>query len=415
MLVPADKALDPDWVRSLYERGEPTVFSGADAKYLGMPVGGGCAGQLYLGGDGRLWHWDVYNSRARGTSDAAYATPPEPESPFGQGFALRTGTAGTTAVRTLDAEGFADVRFVGQYPMGNVTYADDACPVDVTLEAFSPFVPLAVDDSTLPVTVLAYTLKNTSTAEVDADLLGWSEHAVCLDARNRQPVTLTSTAFRGSGARGVQFTAADRPVDDARPDIVLETWEKDTYEGWTAEGDAFGARPVKVSDLPEYMLRFGDLHAEGERMVTSHRFEDGDAGLADDHVGTLTSQPFTLDRRYLQALVGGGAHDATCVQVRVGDEVVATFTGTSTEPMSWLSADVSRWAGEQATVRLVDDVKGGWGHVNVDTIRLSDQPVDPKPMDELPDHGTFALATAPPRDVHLTAGAANSHRPTTPR
>src|SRR5690606_9097341 len=141
-----------------------------------------CAGQLYLGGDGRLWHWDVFNARARGTRDLAYATPPEPESPFGQGLVLRTKCGGGSAIRTLDARGFDDVRFVGQYPIGRVEYADADSPVQVTLEAFAPFVPLDVDASTLPVTLLTYTLRNTSTSPVDADLLGWSEHAVCLES-----------------------------------------------------------------------------------------------------------------------------------------------------------------------------------------------------------------------------------------
>jgi hypothetical protein len=53
-LIPADKKLDPAWVRSLFERGEPTVFRGAELDLIGMPVGGIGAGQLYLGGDGKL-------------------------------------------------------------------------------------------------------------------------------------------------------------------------------------------------------------------------------------------------------------------------------------------------------------------------------------------------------------------------
>jgi non-lysosomal glucosylceramidase len=53
-LVPADKRLSAEWVKSLYERGEPAQYTGPDLKWIGMPIGGLCAGQLYLGGDGRL-------------------------------------------------------------------------------------------------------------------------------------------------------------------------------------------------------------------------------------------------------------------------------------------------------------------------------------------------------------------------
>lgn len=392
VLVPADKALDQQWVASLTERGTPTVYAGETAGYLGMPVGGGCAGQIYLGGDGRLWRWDVYNSRSRSTSDVSYAHPPEPDHPFGQGFALRTRARGRTSVRRLDGSGFPDVRFVGRYPMGVVDYRDADSPVSVRLEAFSPFVPLAVDDSTLPATVLAFTLRNASHSTVDVDMLGWSENAVCLDARNQQPITLTTAQLARDGAAGVQFGATAGTGSQPRPDVVLETWEKTTYEGWTVEGDAFGSGPVLADDVPDYMKRFGDLHVEGQRFVTSHRFEDGDTGKADSHTGSLTSRPFTIQRRYVQALVGGGAFDDTSVQLLVDGNAVATFTGDDTEPLHWQSWDVSRWDGRQAIVRIVDGQTGAWGHVNVDTIRQSDTPIDPRPMAELPDHGTFALA-----------------------
>ena len=67
-LVPLDKKLSPEWVRALTGRAVPEVYHGADTKLVGMPVGGLCTGQLYLGGDGKLWHWDIFN-QVIGTGD----------------------------------------------------------------------------------------------------------------------------------------------------------------------------------------------------------------------------------------------------------------------------------------------------------------------------------------------------------
>ncbi len=116
-LVPADKKLDPAWVRSLFARGAPTVYRGAELEKIGMPVGGICAGQLYLGGDGKLWHWDIFNQQIA-TGDAHYAHPPKPDSPLEQGFALRIATAGKNRFRPLDHTGFSQITFCGEYPIG---------------------------------------------------------------------------------------------------------------------------------------------------------------------------------------------------------------------------------------------------------------------------------------------------------
>ena len=86
-LVPSDKKLRPEWVKSLFERGSPEVLRGDDLKFVGMPVGGIGAGQLYLGGDGRLWHWDVFNQHI-GTGAEHYARPITPSSPLKQQFTL---------------------------------------------------------------------------------------------------------------------------------------------------------------------------------------------------------------------------------------------------------------------------------------------------------------------------------------
>lgn len=179
-LVPADKKLSPEWVKSLFARGEPEVLRDGELKYVGLPVGGIGAGQLYLGGDGGLWHWDIFNQAVNsGSNGPHYAKPLEPGSPRLLRFSLQTG--GVT--RTLDRDGFSDIRFRGEYPVGIVDYADAAVPVTAKLEAFSPFIPLNTDDSCLPATILQFTLRNTSSTRVEVELSGELENGVCLNHR----------------------------------------------------------------------------------------------------------------------------------------------------------------------------------------------------------------------------------------
>ena len=182
-LVRADKKLSPDWVKSLFERGTPEVLRGSELKFVGMPVGGIGAGQLYLGGDGRLWHWDIFNQFIF-TGAEHYAKPMMPTSPLTQKFSLKLGDK----IVSLDRDGFSDVSFRGEYPIATVNYADASLPVAVELEAFSPFIPLNTDDSSLPATVFQFTVRNTSATPVEATLTGELENGACLYHRQRSGV-----------------------------------------------------------------------------------------------------------------------------------------------------------------------------------------------------------------------------------
>ena len=237
-LIPADKKLDPAWVKSLFERGEPTVFRGAALDKIGMPIGGICAGGMYLSGDGRLWLWDIFNRNQEGIdprgglyegkrvaprNGGAYVAPPDAFSPLQQGFALQTTVAGKTETRPLDRTGWADTSFIGQYPIGQVTYRDPAAPVHVHLEAFSPFIPLDADDSGLPATILNFTITNPGTEPVHATLAGWLENAVCrrdkktsILGHHNQVVTGQGFVFLNCAAETMP-TAAGTP---AEPDDI---------------------------------------------------------------------------------------------------------------------------------------------------------------------------------------------------
>ena len=387
-LVSADKHLDPAWVASLTTRGEPQVWKGADLKYIGMPVGGQFAGQLYLGGDGKLWNWDLFNDKVF-TGSEHYAHPMEPAKfmPIEQGFSVKIGD------RTipLDASGFSAISFRGEYPVGTVHYQDPAVPLAVTLEAFSPFIPLNVEDSSLPATVLRYTLTNPSAASVEATLSGSLENAVLLRHRARKGDRMISTV------REKNLTFLDCSVKSAgetmfRPDRVIEDWQKDTYDGWIVEGTAFGSGPILKSRIPSYQ---GDVGGDTERVVNSHASAPGNStGEKDAATGKLTSKPFLIDRDRLLVWIGGGRKPGkTGVNLLVEGAIVASLTGKDKNELKPEGMELAKFRGKQGVLEIVDSETGAWGNVGVGRIVMTDRtPDDQIAFEHLQDHGTMGLA-----------------------
>jgi uncharacterized protein (DUF608 family) len=397
-LVPADKKLSPEWVRSLTARGEPEVYRGADLVKIGMPVGGICAGQLYLGGDGKLWHWDLFNTRI-GTGAEHYAKPLEATSPLEQGFALRIVSGDKAQERPLDRDHWSDVSFAGEYPIGYVEYKDPGSPLEIRLEAFSPFIPLNTDDSSLPATVLQFTVKNHSSAKAEAELAGWLENAICLNSAKSQDGVRRNRLVRDNELLFLECSAEDVPsgAPSQRPDIVFEDFEGETYANWTVTGTAFGAGPVEMSKIPDYQ---GDVRGKGKRVANSHASAPGGSVEEKDAAtGKLVSRAFSIERNYITLLVGGGAHKGqTCVNLTVDDKVVLTATGFDENAMRPLSWDVRKWAGRTGRLQIVDNATGAWGNIGVDDIVFSDKPRVPVgPLKQQADFGTMGVALLDPQ------------------
>ncbi len=391
-LVPADKRLSAEWVKSLYDRGERTWHRGRELEWIGMPIGGICAGQVYLGGDGKLWHWDIFNQHI-GTGEGHYARPMKPGSPLSQGFAVRVVSGSGSQTRTLDGAGFRDVRFCGEYPMGFVEYRDEGSAVAVDLEAFSPFVPLDVEDSALPAIVIRYTVRNTSKEKVEVSIGGWLQNAVCLYSGKRG--ARRNRIRRGEGMTFLECAfEEEKPTElvQRREDILFEDFEKERYEGWTAEGTAFGAGPVEKAKMPAYQ---GDVGSKGKGLVNTHNTRQGEDVVAGDaHVGSLTSREFVIERGYIAFLIGGGGHEGrTCINLLVDGKVVDSMAGENDNRMKRKGFDVRKWAGKKGRLQIVDNEKGGWGNIGIDEIVFTDTPPTPEaPLKERADYGTMGLA-----------------------
>lgn len=422
-LVPPDKKLRPEWVRSLFARGEPAVYtkSRGELRYIGMPVGGLCCGTLYLGGDGRLWCWDIFNENKEGVlprtvkwkgfggprdvsprDGASYVEPHEQQSPLAQGFALR---ADGGAARPMDTHGWKEIAFRGEYPLGRVTYSDPALPVGVTLTAYSPFIPLNADDSGLPATICEFALTNESEKPVTVELAGWLENAGSLfSARpgsGRRVNTVRQIADATIILSHFDPTPPERPAD-ARPDIVVNDFERPDYGAWKTTGTAFGTGPIEIAKIPDYQ---GDVSGEGKRVVNSHSSAPGKTSdERDKATGTLTSPPFVIERPYLTFLIGGGKKiEEVGLRLRVDGKVVRQAAGHDENRMRREVLDVREFAGKQAVIEIEDKGTGGWGNVGVDQIVQTDAPWGEPPAPTDYDFGTLALAVLGGGDGHAQA------------
>ncbi len=367
--IPLDKKLDAAWVRSLTERGEPTVYRGWDQlKHIGMPIGGIGCGTVYLGGDGKLWCWDIFNQphegcvpkqaasleepgqRVKENHGANYIEPTDDQSSpwrFEQGFVLNVDGRSYP----LDRQGFSDITFKGQYPIADITYRSPTCPVEVDLEAMTPFIPLKTELSSYPATIMRYTLTNTSNRAVRAKIAGYTANPAL---RGLSDNHLHRTLGRSATGTGVVGQVKQRPLpggDAERDDIVFADFEGENWGEWRAKGQAFAGGPFPVNSLSSKQHVSGQ---QGQRMVNSHNSRrGGNVPAVDNFTGTLTSPEFTISRKYISLLLGGGnRQDDAFFEVLVDGKRVAAATGQQTDKLRLVSLDVSAYEGSKGACPL---------------------------------------------------------------
>jgi len=149
---------------------------------------------------------------------------------------------------------------------------------------------------------------------------------------------------------------------------VLADFEGGSYGQWKASGDAFGDAPA-LGGLPNQMPVSGFI---GRGLVNT--FRGGDAAT-----GSLISPSFKIERRYLRFLVGGGKDpQKLALKLKIDGRVVRSVTGPNDKPggieeLAQQFWDLKEFVGRTATLEIVDEATGPWGHINVDEIALTDK------------------------------------------
>ncbi|HEV3143963.1 MAG TPA: glycoside hydrolase family 32 protein [Gemmataceae bacterium] len=158
------------------------------------------------------------------------------------------------------------------------------------------------------------------------------------------------------------------PALRAADDILIADFEGETFGDWKVTGAAFGPGPARGT-LPNQMPVTGFL---GKGLANSYHG-------GDDSTGTLTSPEFKIERPYINFLIGGGKYPGeTCINLLLEGKVVRTATGPNDKPggseqLDWQTWDVRDLIGKSVIIEIVDNRKGGWGHICVDHIVQSDK------------------------------------------
>lgn len=159
------------------EIGFPRTFTGEHLKTIAFPLGGVAAGSLSLGGRGQLRDWEIFNRPNKGFAPS-YCFPSirvqygkqKPLARVLEGRILPPydGQDGLGSNNAPGLARLAEAEFIGAYPLARIRFRDAQLPVQVELEAFSPFIPHDPDGSGLPVAILRYRVRNPrpATAEV---------------------------------------------------------------------------------------------------------------------------------------------------------------------------------------------------------------------------------------------------------
>lgn len=219
--------------------GWPRRFSGRALAQIAMPLGGVAAGSISLGGRGQLRDWEIFNRPDKGNQPAQAFASVWAKPAGGKAVAMVAesrhlppfeGQNGLGANNVPGLPRLQNAVFHASYPIARIDFSDRRLPVKLSLEAFTPIIPLAENDSGYPAAVLRYKASNPGAAPVEVAMAFSIENPVGGgDGRANDPVSVP-------GLKGLMMTNAKLSADDPlKGTFALSTpfsGEVTIWRGW---------------------------------------------------------------------------------------------------------------------------------------------------------------------------------------
>jgi hypothetical protein len=178
------------------------------------------------------------------------------------------------------------------------------------------------------------------------------------------PPTESPRVYTGADVRPRSIWVPAKPLPLPEGATVLFDFENGRLGGWKTTGRAWGRHPVSGP-----VGNQGPVRRYGGRYYLSS-YHDGDKA-----VGTITSPPFVLHGSNLTFRMSGGRNARTLrAELWIDGVREKIATGNRSEGMEEVVWNVAPYSGRTATIALVDEESGPWGHLNVDEIWLRTDP-----------------------------------------
>ncbi|ANW95366.1 hypothetical protein AXE80_03285 [Wenyingzhuangia fucanilytica] len=191
-----------------------------------MPVGGIGTGTVSFTGRGSLEDWEIMNRPAKGFNPTLENWGPVKEKgPF---FAIfmedEDGNKQTRLLEGMQDEAtfegtwgatsnqhglprFNNTTFKTAYPFGQAYLSDKEVPVAVVVEAFNPLIPGNIDDSSIPIVILNYKVKNTSNKDLSISLAGSIQNFIGFDGTRGKAIKNINTIREENELKGIHYTS----------------------------------------------------------------------------------------------------------------------------------------------------------------------------------------------------------------
>ena len=220
-------------------------YNSKDNVKSGLPLGGIGAGKFEILPYGTIdyityqnnWSKPIFNSRNK-DAKRAYGV-------LGFSFGVYCESKGKKWAGLLQTEkikgipSVENIKFEGSFPFAYLEYRGKDLPLKVNLEAFSPFIPGNIKDSSIPGSVFTFKIKNTTSRPASASVLFIGRNLIGQDPIGRynqviKDKRLTSLVCKTRNPLSTDFTSGETcfSIENSNADVTY-------YSGWNMQTKNF--------------------------------------------------------------------------------------------------------------------------------------------------------------------------------